>query len=140
LSQVFNLTCRILRQGTRSDHHGHDWQDQADVSPPREVGPRDFADHEFVAQHHPEVAGRAAERRAEVPATVSSEQADPFEETLKQALKADARRPKKERRTALALYGELKAEGYRAATHVTDFIRAWRQGKAKVRRSRPSCR
>ena len=56
----------------------------------------------------------------------------PFEETLKQALKVDARRPKKERRTALALYGELKAVGYPGCySRVTDFIRAWRQGEGK---------
>lgn len=56
----------------------------------------------------------------------------PFEETLKQALKVDARRPKKERRTALALYGELKTAGYPGCySHVTDFIRAWSQGEGK---------
>jgi transposase len=56
----------------------------------------------------------------------------PYHETLKQSLKADARRPKKERRTALALYGELKATGYPGCySRVTDFIRAWRQGEGK---------
>jgi transposase len=56
----------------------------------------------------------------------------PYHETLKQALKVDARRPKKERRTALALYGELKAAGYPGGySRVTDFIRAWRQGEGK---------
>ena len=35
-----------------------------------------------------------------------------FEAELKQALAADARRPKHERRTARALYTEIKAAGY----------------------------
>jgi hypothetical protein len=35
-----------------------------------------------------------------------------FEESIVQALKADARRPKHERRTARALFGEIKAQGY----------------------------
>lgn len=53
----------------------------------------------------------------------------PFHEALKLALKADARRPKHERRTARALYEEIKAAGYDGGyTRVTDFLRAWRQG------------
>ena len=35
-----------------------------------------------------------------------------FHETLHQALKADARRPKRERRTAKALFAELQRAGY----------------------------
>ncbi len=35
-----------------------------------------------------------------------------FEAELKQALKADAKRPKKERRTAKALFTQIKAAGY----------------------------
>jgi transposase len=53
-----------------------------------------------------------------------------FQDVLKQALKADARRPKHERRTALALYREIKASGYGGGySRVTDFIREWRQGE-----------
>ncbi|NTV97187.1 MAG: IS21 family transposase [Thiobacillus sp.] len=53
----------------------------------------------------------------------------PFHEALQQALKADAHRPKKERRTALALYAEIKAAGYEGSySRVTDYLRAWRQG------------
>jgi hypothetical protein len=45
-------------------------------------------------------------------------------------LKADARRPKHERRTVKALYNEIKAAGYEGGyTGVADFIRAWRQGE-----------
>jgi transposase len=51
----------------------------------------------------------------------------PFAEQLRQALEIDARRPKRDRRTAVALIAELKAQGYRGGyTAVTDFIRAWR--------------
>ena len=52
----------------------------------------------------------------------------PFEDRLRQALEVDARRPKRDRRTALALMAELKAQGYTGGyTAVTDFIRAWRE-------------
>ncbi len=56
----------------------------------------------------------------------------PFHEMLKQALKVDARRPRHERRTARALYPEIKAAGYGGGyTRLTDFIRAWRQGQGQ---------
>jgi transposase len=52
----------------------------------------------------------------------------PFQAVLVQALKADALRPRKERRTGLALYREIQAAGYTGGySRVTDFIRAWRQ-------------
>jgi transposase len=53
-----------------------------------------------------------------------------FEDAIKQALQLDARRPKHERRTARALYVQIKAAGYDGGySRVTDFIRAWRQGE-----------
>jgi transposase len=56
-----------------------------------------------------------------------------FEGTLKQALTADARRPKHERRTARALHAEIKAAGYAGGySAVTDFVRAWRQGEGQA--------
>ena len=56
-----------------------------------------------------------------------------FEGTLKQALMADARRPKHERRTARALHAEIKAAGYTGGySAVTDFVRAWRQGEGQA--------
>ena len=56
----------------------------------------------------------------------------PFVETIKQALRADARRPRHERRTAKALYAQIKAKGYGGSyTRLTDFIRAWRQGEGQ---------
>ena len=52
----------------------------------------------------------------------------PFEAQLRQALEIDAHRPKRDRRTGLALMAELKAQGYTGGyTAVTDFIRAWRE-------------
>ena len=56
-----------------------------------------------------------------------------FEEMLKQALTADARRPKHERRTARALHTQIKTEGYTGGySAVTDFIRAWRQSEGQA--------
>lgn len=53
-----------------------------------------------------------------------------FHETLKQALRADARRPVDGRRTAKALYAEIKAAGYDGSyIRLTDFIREWRAGE-----------
>ena len=57
----------------------------------------------------------------------------PFEAQLKQALTADARRPRHERRTARALLTETKAAGYAGGySAVTDFVRAWRQGEGQA--------
>jgi transposase len=51
---------------------------------------------------------------------------------LEQALKADALRPKKDRRTARALFAQIKASGYAGGyTRVTDYIRAWRADAGK---------
>jgi len=76
---------------------------------------------------HGEVDGPPKYRRGEQPGKLTV-----FHEALKQALKADARRPKHERRTAKALYAEIRAAGYDGGyTRVTDFIRAWRQGEGQ---------
>ena len=51
----------------------------------------------------------------------------PFVEAIEQALEADARRPKKERRTAKALHQQISEAGYDGGyTRLTDFIREWR--------------
>lgn len=56
----------------------------------------------------------------------------PYHEALKQALKAGAHRPKQERRTARALYAEIKAAGHEGGyARVTDSIREWRQGEGQ---------
>ncbi|MDO9452513.1 MAG: IS21 family transposase, partial [Stagnimonas sp.] len=46
---------------------------------------------------------------------------------FRQALETDARRPRKERRTALRLFAQLKDQGYVGGySQVTAFIRSWR--------------
>lgn len=65
-------------------------------------------------------------RRREAPTKLS-----PFEDQLKQALLTDSHRPKRDRRTALKLYAELKQAGFDGAyTRVTEFIRKWREAGA----------
>ena len=55
-----------------------------------------------------------------------------FHEAIKQALKVDASCHKHERRTARALYAEIKVAGYSGGyRRVTDFIREWRQGEGQ---------
>ncbi len=56
----------------------------------------------------------------------------PFAELLTKALETDLHRPKRERRSALKLFAELKAAGYTGSySRVTDYIRQWRvQGGA----------
>lgn len=52
----------------------------------------------------------------------------PYAERLVQMLEIDARRSKRERRTALKLYAELQALGFDGAySRVTEFIRRWRE-------------
>ncbi|MCW5587908.1 MAG: IS21 family transposase [Chromatiales bacterium] len=64
---------------------------------------------------------------------VSPTKLTPFHEAIVQALKADARRPKRERRTARALHEELRAGGYDGGySRLTDFIRDWRQGAGQA--------
>jgi transposase len=61
-------------------------------------------------------------RRREVPGKLAA-----YVEQLLQALKADAQRPKRERRTVKALHAELQAAGYTGGyTRLTDYVRAWR--------------
>ena len=76
---------------------------------------------------HGEVDGPPKYRRSEQPNKLTA-----FHDVLRQALKADARRPRHERRTAKALYAEIRRAGYEGGyTRVTDFIRAWRQGEGQ---------
>ncbi|RMO68836.1 ISPsy20, transposase IstA [Pseudomonas syringae pv. primulae] len=56
-----------------------------------------------------------------------------FHETLEQALQADSFRPKHNRRSAKALFEQIKAEGYDGGySQLTAFVRSWRgeQGKS----------
>jgi hypothetical protein len=57
----------------------------------------------------------------------------PFHDTLEQALKADSFRAKHNRRSAKALFEQIKAEGYDGGySQLTAFVRSWRgeQGKS----------
>jgi len=56
----------------------------------------------------------------------------PYEAILTRALETDSHRPKRDRRTALALYAEIQAQGYAGGyTIVSDFIRHWRENGGK---------
>ena len=56
-----------------------------------------------------------------------------FHAALEQALKADAHRIRQDRRTAKALYAQIKADGYVGGySRVTDFIRDWRGREGKT--------
>ena len=51
----------------------------------------------------------------------------PFAERLTKALEVDARRPKRDRRTALKLFREIQASGFDGDySRVTEFVRRWR--------------
>ncbi len=68
---------------------------------------------------------------SEVPA--ASTKLAPFVQTLTQALKIDAHRPRHERRSVLALFAGVRASGYDGGySRLTDFIRAWRQDEGKA--------
>jgi transposase len=58
---------------------------------------------------------------------------DPFRDAIVQALKADAHRPRHERRTAKALLAQISAAGYAGGySQVTKFIREWRAEEGKA--------
>jgi transposase len=74
------------------------------------------------------VRGEPTYRRTRGPVKLT-----PFIEPLTLALKADAHRPKKERRTGKALYTEIKAAGYPGGyTQLKEFVRAWRAEEAQA--------
>ena len=119
-------------------------QDPADAFPREEVGARDRAAHESVAQHGPQVAARRRQaERAEVPARRAAGQAHAVSRgAADQALKADAHRPKHERRTAQALFAQIKAAGLRRRLQPRHRLHPGlaRRAQGKARRRRPSCR
>jgi len=52
---------------------------------------------------------------------------DMYVEWLRQALETDARRPRKERRTALRLHAQIQAKGFTGSySRVTEFVRRWK--------------
>ena len=55
------------------------------------------------------------------------------EQWLVQALEADARRPRKERRTILKLHAQLQDQGFSGSySRVTAFVRQWRADQGSV--------
>jgi transposase len=58
---------------------------------------------------------------------------DAHEAWLRQAVEADAHRPRKERRTALRLYAQLQEQGFTGSySRVTEFVRRWRSDQGAV--------
>ena len=63
-------------------------------------------------------------RRGEQPGKLTA-----YHEAIETALRVDAHRPRQQRRTARALYAEIKTSGYAGGySRVTDFVRVWRLG------------
>ncbi len=57
----------------------------------------------------------------------------PFETALREALETDARRSRRERRTARKLHAQLQADGFAGSyARVTEFVRAWRAEQGAV--------
>jgi transposase-like protein len=64
---------------------------------------------------------------------VAPKKIGPYEAVLRQALEADARRPRRERRTARKLHAQLQQQGFSGSyARVTEFIRAWRAAQGAV--------
>ena len=60
----------------------------------------------------------------------------PFAAQLTKALEVDARRPKRDRRTALRLFAELKTAGFDGDySRVTEFVQHWRESGGQARRA-----
>lgn len=79
----------------------------------------------------PEEAPPPAYRRDKTASKLSA-----FHAVLEQALKADAHRPKQNRRTAKALLVQIRSQGYAGGyTQLTAFIRDWRGREGKVQRA-----
>ncbi len=62
-----------------------------------------------------------------------SRKIDAYAEWLRQALETDAKRPRRDRRTALRLYAQLLEQGFIGSySRVTAFVRAWRAEAGSV--------
>jgi len=83
----------------------------------------DIAHDGAVAQHGREVVHEPVATPPKYRRSTRATKLTPYHEVLKLALKADAHRPKRERRTARALYTENQDRRYEGGyTRVTDFI------------------
>ena len=77
---------------------------------------------------HTDEAAPPRYRRREGPGKLTA-----FHEVLQLALKADAHRIKQNRRSAKALFIQIRSEGYSGGySGVTDFVRAWRASEGKA--------
>ena len=111
-------------------------KDPADAPPREEVGARDRAQRRacratrYASGCRRRWTAPPKYRRGERPSKLT-----PFDEALKQALKADARRRRTSGARRKRAAREIRAAGYDGGyTRLTDFIRAWRrpQGEAAV--------
>ena len=56
----------------------------------------------------------------------------PYAARLTKALEIDARRPKRDRRTALKLFGEMRAAGFDGSySRVREFVRRWKENRGQ---------
>jgi transposase len=79
--------------------------------------------------------GAEPKYRRKVSATILSA----FEDVLKQSLETDKRRPKRDRRTALALYAQLRKAGFAGSyARVSAFVRRWRESEGGGGGSKPA--
>ena len=68
----------------------------------------------------------------------ASKKIGPNEAALRQAVEADIRRPRHERRTARKLYAQLQAQGFAGSYgRVTECLRAWRVVQGAVSPATP---
>jgi transposase len=75
-----------------------------------------------------DVQASAVYRRPSVPRKLA-----PYVDSVKQALQSDAFRAKKYRRTARALYKQIRAAGYEGGySRLTDFVREWREQQGQA--------
>ena len=76
--------------------------------------------------------GPQAGQPAEIPTATTPGKLTPHSAFLQTALKADALRPKKHRRTVRALFAQIQEQGYAGCySRVTDFVRDWHEGEGR---------
>ena len=119
-------------RGDRGDHHGIDRQDSRHANARRQVDQRGLQATSLsritIKKWLKASQGAEPKCRRDVPTKLT-----PFIETPTQALQADARRAKHERRTARALHVQLTGEGYGGGyTQLTDVIRECRATQRKL--------
>ncbi|MBL0223974.1 MAG: transposase, partial [Xanthomonadales bacterium] len=115
-----------------SAHHGNVRKGATDAAP-RGLSIGEIARRTSLSRNTIKAWLRASTRSEdELPARAGSKKLDGHREWLRQAPEIDARRPGKERRTALRLFAQLQAEALAAATPGAEAIRAWRAESSAV--------